>query len=454
MKLKFVTTLSDSTNQGWLKFEKSLKEYNWDYHGIVHPWTGYLSKITQTYEYLKTLKAEGYTHFIYSDSYDSLAFAGPQEVLDKMKNIDGIVMSVEKACYPYVDWANRFPETTTPWRFVNGGGWYADIDAYIAMVENDYPKTDLNDQVWSQRQYLDNNPNGLIQLDTECSVFQTYAFHSPDDFKFEAERIKNLKTGSYPVFFHFNGHTNADEVYKLKQPSFYSVEDVQAVWQDTRETHKLINESFQRSMERTPYLREHRDWVQKNIFGFGERSFHWMWKLIIDKMESSFSFLEVGVFRGQVLSLVQLLADNQAKQADIYGITPLTGADGHWESDYSRDIEQMHEAFNLGKRYNIIQGMSTDADIIEQAKQRSYDIVYIDGGHTYPVVKSDVAHYPNMVKPGGYLVIDDCANKYNMPFGYFQGIAPVSKAVDEVLPNSRFKELFNVVHNRVFQRIA
>jgi cephalosporin hydroxylase len=80
-------------------------------------------------------------------------------------------------------------------------------------------------------------------------------------------------------------------------------------------------------------------------------------------------------------------------------------------------------------------------------------MVYIDGGHSYEVVQSDLKNYAPMVKPGGYLIVDDCCHKYNLPPGYFPGIESVSKAVDEVLPNEQFKELFSVVHNRVFQRV-
>jgi len=58
-----------------------------------------------------------------------------------------------------------------------------------------------------------------------------------------------------------------------------------------------------------------------------------------------------------------------------------------------------------------------------------------------------------MVKVGGYLVIDDCANKYDLPYGYFRGIESVSRAVDRNLPNKQFKEIFSVVHNRIFQRV-
>lgn len=59
----------------------------------------------------------------------------------------------------------------------------------------------------------------------------------------------------------------------------------------------------------------------------------------------------------------------------------------------------------------------------------------------------------SFVKVGGYLVIDDCANKYKIPHGMFPGIETVSRAVDELLPNAYYKEIASVVHIRVFQRI-
>jgi hypothetical protein len=452
MKLKFVTTLSNPKQYGWLKLEKSLKEYGWDYHGIVHKWTGYLSKITQTYEHLKKLKLEGYTHFVYSDSYDSLCFGSALEVELKMFNKQGLVFSTEKACYPYPDWAIEFPESESPWKYLNGGGWYGSIDAYIRMVETDPPVNDLNDQVWSQRQFLHNNPDGYIQLEYGCAVFQTYAFHALGDFELSDGRVRNLITDSQPVFLHFNGHTKADEIYALKQNQMNIIEQVQEIWKDDPDTHRLINETFVAKVDATPYLKAHRDWVEANVFGFGERSFHWMWKLIIDKMPPTFSFLEIGVFRGQVLSLVQILANQTKRTPQVYGVTPLTGADGHWESDYEADIKKMHDQFDLPQPI-IIKGLSTEPEVIADACQREYDIVYIDGGHTYKVVKSDLWNYSKQVKLGGYLVIDDCANKYHMPFGYFQGIKDVSTAVDAVLPNIYFEEIFSVVHNRIFKRI-
>ena len=219
-------------------------------------------------------------------------------------------------------------------------------------------------------------------------------------------------------------------------------------WKDTPESHARFNDVFAAKVNEDPKLKDYRDWIERNIFGFGERSFIWMWKLLIDELPKDFKFLEIGVFRGQILGAVRMLAP----KADITGITPLTSEGGHWESDYKADIKLLHDTFNL-EQPKIIKGLSTDKEVIELAGKESYDIVYIDGGHTYEIAKSDVWVYSSFVKVGGYLVIDDCCHKYDLPSGQFKGIEEVSKAVDELLPNGFYKELFSIVHVRVFIRI-
>lgn len=227
------------------------------------------------------------------------------------------------------------------------------------------------------------------------------------------------------------------------------IQDIIEAWKDTPESHKRLHELFVDKTNETPHLKSLRDWVEVSIFGFGERSFYWMWKLICDTLSKDFNFLEIGVFRGQTLALIRTLQPD----ANIYGVTPLDGTDGHWESDYKSDIELIHDKFNL-KQPNIIKGLSNDQLVIKEAFGNSdYDIVYIDGGHSYDIVKQDLFNYPHMVKQGGYLVIDDCCHKYQIPSGMFPGIETVSKAVDEWFPNEDFKELFSLVHIRVFQRI-
>jgi hypothetical protein len=228
-------------------------------------------------------------------------------------------------------------------------------------------------------------------------------------------------------------------------------------WKDSPEYHKEINDTFIGFVNDNPKLKAHRDFVEGNAFGFGERSFHWLHKLLVDEMPNEFKFLEIGVFRGQVLSLYRLLADMSGKKVIRYGVSPMDSSDGHWDSDYFADAVTIHQQFNLKKDYTIYHGSSTDKNIIEKAQSTTpYDILYIDGGHTFDIVQSDLASYPQMIKKGGYLLIDDACNDMNQPWGYFQGIQPVTDAVlqwEKTEIGKEFEFIFNVVHNRLYKRI-
>jgi cephalosporin hydroxylase len=204
-------------------------------------------------------------------------------------------------------------------------------------------------------------------------------------------------------------------------------------------------------------LKAYRDWIEANAFGFGERCFLWMWNEIVKKMPDDFTFMEIGVFRGQILAIVSLLAERHGKKVRRIGITPLDTSDGHWESDYEADIIRLHDVFNIKDDYELIRLDSTNPNAIKLASQNPPDVLYIDGGHTYEVVKSDLTHYLPILKVGGTLVIDDCNNAIPMPWGYFQGIQSVSLAVDEVLPREGsteyWKHELNLVHNRVLTKL-
>ena len=204
-------------------------------------------------------------------------------------------------------------------------------------------------------------------------------------------------------------------------------------------------------------LKAYRDFIEQNAFGFGERCFLWMWNDIVARMPQEFTFMEIGVFRGQILAIVSLLAERHGKKVRRIGITPLDTSDGHWESDYEADIIRLHDVFNIKDDYELIRLDSTNPNAIKLASNNPPDVLYIDGGHTYEVVKSDLTNYLPILKVGGTLVIDDCNNAIPMAWGYFQGIQSVSIAVDEVLPREGsteyWKHELNLVHNRVLTKL-
>jgi hypothetical protein len=434
MRLKVITTTSDLSKCRQLEY--SLKYWGYDYFIIQHEWTGFLDKLRHTYYYLKSL--EGYTHFLYSDAWDTFALKGPESIPE----IEGLLISAERACYPHTEKAVLYPDNTSPFKYVNGGGFMGEISAFLKIYEGNPPKDEMNDQVWLTDIFLKYLGTGEISLDYGCQVFQTVAFCPEDNFKGAYNKV----TDSFPIFWHGNGHTSIDWVYKLLQNNMETLQQVVAFWEDKKEVHRTINETFTEKVNADPKLKAYRDWIEEKIFGFGERSFLWMWKLIMQELPANALFLEIGVFRGQILGLIRMLAP----KADITGITPLDSTGGHWDSNYEADIKLLHKTFKL-KQPKIIKGLSMDA--IEEAGKQLYDVIYIDGGHSYDVARSDIWHYSSFVKVGGFLVIDDCAHKYDLPEGYFKGIEDVSRATDELLPNEYYTELFNVVHNRVFKRV-
>lgn len=231
-------------------------------------------------------------------------------------------------------------------------------------------------------------------------------------------------------------------------------------WVDTVEYAQGIKDRFDEAVNADIELGEHRDYIEKHGYGWGERCFHWLWRLIVDEMPRVFSFLEIGVYKGQVLSLVRLLANRTGRAAFINGVTPLSktsGVTGQFpdfdDADFGKCIENLHSCYGLEQPHLIV-GDSTDTAIQEKAVERGpYDIVYIDGCHETPYVISDLMHYPPMLKPGGLLVIDDVGRDLRMPKGFFKGIESVCVAVRSLIEtNPDYEHVIAVVHNRVWRR--
>ena len=77
-------------------------------------------------------------------------------------------------------------------------------------------------------------------------------------------------------------------------------------------------------------------------------------------------------------------------------------------------LESEAEKFNVLDRITIFEGDSRE--MIHKVKDNYYDIVFIDGGHEYNIVKSDIENGFKKLKPNGIMVLDDFsggADAYN-----------------------------------------
>lgn len=213
--------------------------------------------------------------------------------------------------------------------------------------------------------------------------------------------------------------------------------------------------------EKDSLLIEHRNYIEANNLGFGERPFHVVWRDLVAKQSNSFNFLEIGVYKGQILSLVKLLAQNSNKNCNYYGVTPLS-IDGdkysNYDSvDYSSIIQSLFQHYNLDFNLskNIIKGKSTDANIKQLIKSKGlFDLVYVDGCHNYDCVVSDINLVRDITTVGSHIVFDDASYYKQSERGLFLGHKEVADAIRDVIElDPTFEEVVCVGHNRVFKRL-
>lgn len=159
-------------------------------------------------------------------------------------------------------------------------------------------------------------------------------------------------------------------------------------------------------------IKNHREYIENNNKGFGEQAFHSMWWKLISEFKPE-NVLEIGVYRGQVISLWVLIAKLLAYKIEVSGISPFSSfgdsvSDYMKNLDYYQDIQDTFEELGLEKP-TLIKGFSKDPVAVEYIKSRVWDMVYIDGGHDYKDVLFDYKLCLENLKEGGLIIFDDAS---------------------------------------------
>lgn len=255
-----------------------------------------------------------------------------------------------------------------------------------------------------------------------------------------------------------------------------------ADYHSTAERNDSVWTNFEKSTDSIHFLKSHRDWVEQNSWGFGDRAFHYMWYLILrdDVLNRPDPrLLEIGVYKGQVISLWALIASQFHKSAAIAAVSPfesakpwfarsrilnrvaqtlfkhyrddVRSANLYESEDYLDCVHCIFRQFGLSEaNVSFLRGYSQDQHVYQQVEGGLFDVIYIDGGHRYEQVAEDLTNYSRLVSAGGYLVLDDAS--CNQPGSKFwKGHESVSRAADD-WGAPGFTNVLNVGHNRVFKR--
>lgn len=215
MKVKLIATSTDNNHPGVKELKRSLDYFNWDYELLNERYIAYGSKMINAYNYAKKTDC---SHLFIVDAYDIFVLGTMQEALNKIPDHDCILFNAEKACWPYTEWEKEYPKVYGPWKYLNGGACFVQVEKFIKLFEENPIKHTDNDQVNLARVYLDKRDSYNMKLDTDCDLFQSIAFEHDNDFFIwngKNRAFQNNITGSDPIIIHGNGKTNMQKIYQL-----------------------------------------------------------------------------------------------------------------------------------------------------------------------------------------------------------------------------------------------
>lgn len=298
--------------------------------------------------------------------------------------------------------------------------------AYLGSQVRQYILTD-----WNQ----DNPPNTSIPMISQFRKFLGGQLHIA---RAQAAQKKAMKSRNSTSDARFARDKWADS---LNDPTGYYLDCFQFF-------HHLA----------VPEVKEHRSFFAKAGRGFGEDAFHVMWWMLMEHFRPV-TFLEIGVYRGQTLSLISLLQRRLSIDGAIVGISPFAPA-GDGVTNYRDDIDYLADTFNNFDHFGLpapelLKAYSTDNIAVKRIHETAWDSIYIDGNHDYEIAIQDWENCASSVRVGGIIILDDSALSTNYrPPAFATGGHPGPSRIASEIDSSRFTEILQVGHNRVFQRMA
>lgn len=204
-------------------------------------------------------------------------------------------------------------------------------------------------------------------------------------------------------------------------------------------------------------IKEHRLYYSKNKRGFGEDALHAMWWTLLQEFKPKL-LLEIGVYRGQIVTLWGLIAKLNNLSCEVHGISPFLSS-GDQVSNYLTTIDYMKDTLESNQYFKLpnpffLKALSTDSNAIEYIKSHQWDLIYIDGNHDYDIALLDYKNCRDSLAKGGLLIMDDSSlyTDFKPPAFSFAGHPGPSRIVQE-LAIKELHFLGGVGHNNVFMKV-
>lgn len=143
-------------------------------------------------------------------------------------------------------------------------------------------------------------------------------------------------------------------------------------------------------------------------------SFKNFYEKMAKELPNNFKIIEIGCFFGKSCSYLAVELANLGKTGDFYVVDTFKGSNeaGHKRIMSRYGVNDFYNLFteNLdegGIRNLVIPIKSTSIAASKLFNDRYFDMVCIDGDHSYDAVKQDIRHWYDKIKIGGTLGGDD-----------------------------------------------
>jgi len=144
------------------------------------------------------------------------------------------------------------------------------------------------------------------------------------------------------------------------------------------------------------------------------------------------SYLEIGTRYGYSLVSIYLGAKNSL------GLITSIDLEEYENKSQNYAKENILSAGYSGK-YEFLTGSSHDPKIKEKVRGKLYDLVCVDGDHSYEGALDDIISYWNNVRPGKFMIVDDVL------WQVFSNGKKVLRAVKDGLDSLKDVEFFEII---------
>lgn len=201
-----ICTIASDKTQGLKQLLISCKVHGitLDILGMGLPYRGNGQKLNYMKEYIKAMPDNDIV--LYVDAYDILFLTDKKTILKKfLKMKSSFVISAERNCFPFRGLANKYPESPTPFRYINSGSFMG----YVKSMKKILGEIAVNEKISDQGQltlhYFDHQNE--YTLDYRCELFMPLVGVHINELLIDRKRgeIYSLSTRSRPCIVHGNG---------------------------------------------------------------------------------------------------------------------------------------------------------------------------------------------------------------------------------------------------------